>query len=631
MSKKTVTLGALGFLSVIAVTLLVMWPALSGPFLLDDLMHFIKISKNNAVHNSTTFWEFATSIDRTPGRFLSFVSLLIEDFAWPTQPYSYKYTNLFIHLFNGILVFCVTRLIFSRYFSVERTLIIALLSMLLWLIHPMQISTVMYVIQRMTLLSTTFILLGLLSYLHGRRVLDADNLKGLLFMSIGVGFGFFVGFLFKEISVSIFLYVLVLEMVLFSEPGAPYHKLVKVWRFVFLFFPIILISSYFALNFSMLERMLERRDFNLYERTLTEFRVLVDYLGLILFPKLSELTLYHDDYVVSRSFFQPISTVISFAFIVALTVIAILLKKRFWVFSLSALWFLAGHALESTFLPIELYFEHRNYLPILGPVWLIVSLPFLAGSLYSSYLKFALAAYSCLLIFLCIIYAKTWGNPTQLAVMWTNNHPTSVRAIYDMTRVRLLAGQEEEAYKLLEGIEKVYPNKISIPLFKEVYFGCRGIDKEGITDESIRHFASAPFDLGAISGLQQLSQRVLSDQCKSIDLDKLVEIADALLKNPNYVAYSKGRASILQNIANAYIKKRDLNRAMSYMDESYNAYPTYKTPLQQAVMLASAGLYEKANDYLDKALVAPLGNKLAYFYREQRIEEVRKLVNQSIQ
>src|SRR5690606_24439350 len=107
-------------------------------------------------------------------------------------------------------------------------------------------------------------------------------------------------------------------------------------------------------------------DFSLPERLLSESRILVEYLYKIVLPSLRGGGIYHDDFVVSRGWLTPWTTAPAVAFVLGLVVIGIASRRRWPVLSFALLWFFAGHALESTALPLELYFEHRNYLPVFG-------------------------------------------------------------------------------------------------------------------------------------------------------------------------------------------------------------------------------------------------------------------------
>ncbi|UUZ65739.1 hypothetical protein LP417_15920 [Polaromonas sp. P1-6] len=110
----------------------------------------------------------------------------------------------------------------------------------------------------------------------------------------------------------------------------------------------------------------ELRGFSLTERVLSEGRVLWFYLGLILFPRLEAFGLYHDDIALSTNLFTPWTTLPAMAGLMGLAWLAWRMRKRAPLFSFGIAWFLIGHGLESTVLPLEIAHEHRNYLPLFG-------------------------------------------------------------------------------------------------------------------------------------------------------------------------------------------------------------------------------------------------------------------------
>ncbi|MCZ7654258.1 MAG: hypothetical protein M5R42_08160 [Rhodocyclaceae bacterium] len=108
------------------------------------------------------------------------------------------------------------------------------------------------------------------------------------------------------------------------------------------------------------------RDFSAVERMLTEGRVLWFYLGLILFPRLEALGLYHDDIAVSTGLIAPWTTLLALVGLFGLIWLAWRLRLRMPLTAFGLAWFLIGHGLESTFLPLEIAHEHRNYVPLFG-------------------------------------------------------------------------------------------------------------------------------------------------------------------------------------------------------------------------------------------------------------------------
>src|SRR5690606_28428671 len=108
------------------------------------------------------------------------------------------------------------------------------------------------------------------------------------------------------------------------------------------------------------------RNFGMAERVLSEARAICDYLFRILLPSLRGGGIYHDDFAVSRGLADPWTTAPALLVVAMLVGIAVWRRRRWPVFAFAILWFFAGHLLESTVFPLELYFEHRNYVPMIG-------------------------------------------------------------------------------------------------------------------------------------------------------------------------------------------------------------------------------------------------------------------------
>ena len=104
------------------------------------------------------------------------------------------------------------------------------------------------------------------------------------------------------------------------------------------------------------------RDFTLPQRMLTELRVVIFYISLLLWPQPSRLNLDHD-FAISYSLVDPLTTLISFAIIIILIAAAILIARREPLLSFGILWFFGNLVIESSVIGLELVFEHRNYLP----------------------------------------------------------------------------------------------------------------------------------------------------------------------------------------------------------------------------------------------------------------------------
>lgn len=153
------------------------WQGINSLFLFDDIPNL----KNLTDISGGGFYEkLQFAIEGKAGalgRSVSLFTFALQADYWP-YPWNFKYVNLMMHLLNGCLVFWFI-LSLSRLMklSERHCLWLALVTASVWLLHPLQVSTVLYVIQRMAQLSTLFTLAGLIVYLHGRQLLAQDRLK----------------------------------------------------------------------------------------------------------------------------------------------------------------------------------------------------------------------------------------------------------------------------------------------------------------------------------------------------------------------------------------------------------------------------------------------------------------------
>jgi tetratricopeptide (TPR) repeat protein len=106
------------------------------------------------------------------------------------------------------------------------------------------------------------------------------------------------------------------------------------------------------------------RPFSLYERLLTEPRIVLFYLSLIFYPLPGRLSIEHD-ITLSTSLFEPWTTLPAILFHLILIGFGLSQIKRRPLAALAILFFYLNHVIESTIIPLELIFEHRNYLPSL--------------------------------------------------------------------------------------------------------------------------------------------------------------------------------------------------------------------------------------------------------------------------
>ncbi len=248
------------------------------------------------------------------------------------------------------------------------------------MVHPLQTQSVAYLVQRMNSLAAMFYVLSMLFYVKF-RMSQASRAKWLQFA--GCVFTAILAFGTKEITATLPIFIILYEWYFFQKLSTQWAKRnFLVLGGVFLLFIIIALVY---LDYDPVAKILRgygTRDFTPLQRVLTQSRVVIFYISLLLWPNPSRLNLDHD-FALSYSLLNPATTLISITTIIALIVFAFLIARKEPLLSFSIIWFFGNLMIESSIIGLELVFEHRNYLPTMFAILAIVSLAF-------RYLKHAL-------------------------------------------------------------------------------------------------------------------------------------------------------------------------------------------------------------------------------------------------
>lgn len=429
--------------------LLIYLPGLEGGFVFDDE---VNIASNPALSpalwDAGALWEAAFSSASGPlGRPLSMLSFSLNAALHGMEPWGFKLGNLLLHLLNGALLWWLLRLLFltpvlQARLPAAQVSWLALALTALWLAHPLNLTTVLYVVQRMTSLATLFTLLGLIGYLHARLRMQAGR-PGMALLFGATLLCTAAALLSKESGVLLPRYALLLEALLFrfQTPRRSDALAVRAYGLIFVALPALSLAIFLAANPDWLEARYAMRPFTLEQRLLTESRVLVEYLGLSWLPAVSRLSLYHDDFPISQSLWAPPGTLAATLVVLSLGALVWLLRRRAPLAALGCGWFLVGHLLESTLLPLEIMHEHRNYLPGLGPLLVLA-----AAALWLGRRLARPAVAPALLVSLALAFggvtwvrAQQWSHPLDHAALEAHHRPGSARAQYALGRLLLLA------------------------------------------------------------------------------------------------------------------------------------------------------------------------------------------------
>ena len=445
--SHTLTLLSVGLLT--AFVYLVYMPGLNGPFVFDDAPN---ITENPAIKitelNIESIKKAAFSIPAGPlYRPVSFISFALNYYIFELDTFSYKVVNLLIHYGVGIAIFWCAFLIlsmvyFDKYQSLQdkrRIYWTAFLISSVFLLHPFNVSSVLYVVQRMNSLAALFMFLSLGFYLQGRmkmyRLSDVSS-GGYGFIIVCWAISVFVFFplaiFSKENALLLPFLVLVIETILFRWHSAQlsHERLLKLLRILlYLGLVVVIIAAFFGWDRIM--SGYAHRDFTLTERLLTEPYILFRYLTLVVLPINSGMTFYHDDIHI----FSSITDGTAFLYVLfwlSLIVFALIFRRKAKWFAFAVLWFLIAHSMESSVIALELAHEHRNYVPMFG-ILLAIGAVFLASTrVQASGKMYLLLALFALLVLggSTLVRATAWGNMESLVERQQRLNPESPRANY---------------------------------------------------------------------------------------------------------------------------------------------------------------------------------------------------------
>ena len=310
------------------------------------------------------------SFDAKPGsggfyRPVAFFTLALNWFCGQSDPFGYHVVNFLIHLASAWALFITILTLFhtprlTENYTVYQRLFISGTATLLWALNPVQTQAVTYIVQRMASLASLFALLAVYAYLKAR--MTTDHRKRYLLFGLSLG-SYLLGLLCKENVVLIPVVIPVLEVLFFNWKTS--------WRIPRKIAAGVALSIGICLAAGLLLRpdsidfilhYYNNRPFTMFERLLTEQRILVFYLSLLFFPAPSRLSIEHD-ITLSTSLFSPWTTLAAICVNTLLILSAIKVARKQPLISLAILFFYLNHIVESTILPLELIFEHRNYLP----------------------------------------------------------------------------------------------------------------------------------------------------------------------------------------------------------------------------------------------------------------------------
>ena len=344
-----------------------------GPFVFDDQPN---ITRNPAIRLTRISPEGLARVFNISYRPLANLSFALNYYVHGYDVRGYHIVNLAVHIMTALLVWLVARQILNlgRFKKDE---LMPALAAALWLVNPLHTQSVTYIVQRMNALAALFYLLCLAAYIQARTTDKAGRrhrLKKILHYGLCLSAGVF-GLASKQIVATLPLMFLIYEWFFFQNLDRAWLKRRAGW--IAAVAGLILVFALIYMKGNPVEKLISlyaKQDFTPGQRLLTEARVVIYYISLLLFPHPARLIVDYD-FPLSTGFLSPPTTLLSLTALVALLIAALYAAGRHRLPAFAILWFLVTLAVESSIIGLYLIYEHRTYLPSTVPtialVWLV--------------------------------------------------------------------------------------------------------------------------------------------------------------------------------------------------------------------------------------------------------------------
>lgn len=226
---------------------LIYWPGLYGDFIFDDFINIVNNANSHLTTLSPTdiFKAFFSGVSSSISRPLTMLSFGLNHYFTGLNPFAYKLTNLFVHVITSFGIYLLSRQLLeigpnANPADKRSNQLLACFITACWALHPLNVSSVLYVVQRMNQLSALTIVYSLVFYCNIRR-------NGTLTSSqAAIAFGalsvlMLIGVLFKENAVLLAPFILVLEICFFNfrTSSVGQQLLLRLYFCLFLALPCI--------------------------------------------------------------------------------------------------------------------------------------------------------------------------------------------------------------------------------------------------------------------------------------------------------------------------------------------------------------------------------------------------------
>lgn len=587
-----------GWTLLFIVAAIAYWPGLGGPFILDDFASIAALGKHGGVVDWQSFKAFVLGGNSGPtGRPISLATFLIDANNWPTDAAPFKRTNLIIHLMIGGLLGILTKQILCLLqIEFREARILALLSAACWMLHPFLVSTTLYAVQRMAQLSALFVIAGLIVYIHGRSFLLVNKRRAYLQMSLSVPIFTLLAILSKENGILLPILIGVTEITVIAGQRGRLGAVSPYWSGLFIGLPTLVIGAYLGKQFFRPDffDVVAPRDFSLYERLLTQSRILVDYLQNWFIPKLYTTGVYQDHFIKSTGILSPLSTLLTLICHALAIGVSLLYRRRWPLVAFAVLFFYGGHLLESTVLNLEMYFEHRNYLSAC-----FLFLPLIVYFRQHTRRKMFIGVLAGVLLLLAGFTrysAMVWESEPSIVEASARKAPTSARAQAEYSNILFNANRHDEALEVIERAIENRPGSDTLLQLNRLIIRCNmkllQLDE---LQKAIELVSTIPFDSRLLKAYSEFARVVKEGRCPAVSVAALEPMFTRMLEQPrNADPTSLAYSHIQYLIGYVAVFSGKPQQALSAFERSLGARAGASHAMAMAALMASSNNHEEA-------------------------------------
>ena len=445
--------------------------SLNGPFHFDDL----------GISDRNYLWPRAFT---SGPRQLVDLTFVLNHLLHGTNVFGFHLVNLTVHLAASIALYglvnsaltalsvsfpCPSTQLNSTDYYFTRVFI-PFATALLFVCHPVQTQSVSYIVQRYASMVAFFYLCSVLAYIQARLAsIRSQNSRSIWTLSILTLISGILAFRCKETAYTLPIMLVVAELFLFRGSLLRNKLFIGCMATLLLAIPAFRIAQHGLggleeLLFSLQHSTKEELTYSRTDYLLTQLRVIVSYLRLMILPV--NLNLDYD-VPLQKSFYSlPVLTSLMLHLALLTSAVALFIRSKrllaeqpgysgvcLRLISLGIAWFYLALSVESSFIPIlDVMFEHRLYLPSCGGFLVMASIvAYVTAPRRSLHTTawIALATVCCIYTAATIQRNRIWNNDLLLWEDTARKSPNKPRVLANLTAAYIREGKPEKALPLL--------------------------------------------------------------------------------------------------------------------------------------------------------------------------------------